>query len=202
MIQTWRLRLHNRGEVFVSEFIQFIQSLNLQSLSFKRGKLRSVRIILVLSFLLASCNGSDKNSDPTSAPTATGPEDAVFGTSYDLAIVCNEAGEVVSITGKGLDPNPQTHTCTASGPEDFSLSLKQEVSFPSPNDLTISSKDQDENPTDKTTTVDVPINTLPWRVYIDGKSLQEISASNAQSFTVEGSCTEEEQPVIVSVRWD
>ena len=164
----------------------------------------SAHIILVLSLFLTSCGGSDKNSGSsdqgsTSAPVATAPENPVYGASYDLVIVCNEAGEVVTITGKGLEPDSQIHTCKASGPEKFSLSLEQGVSFPSPNDLTISSKDQDENPKDKTTTVDVPINTLPWRVFIDGGSLEEISASNVQSFTVEGSCTEEGQPVIVSV---
>ena len=140
-------------------------------------------------------NGSDSGSKdpvvkgPASAPTATGPEDAVFGASYNLSIICNEAGEVVSITGDGLEPDTQTHTCTASGPEDFSLSLKQEVSFPSPNNLTLSSKDEDGNSADKMTMVDVPIDTLLWRVSIDGDSLEGISASNAQSFTVEGTCS-------------
>ena len=171
-------------------------------------------LVLSLLLLLASCGGSDKNSDssgsgdkknpsdqedPASAPTATGPEDAVFGASYDLSIVCNEAGEVVSITGKGIDPDPQTHTCTGSGAEDFSLNLKQNVSFPSPNNLTLSSTDQDGNPKDKTTMVDVPINTLPWRVSIDAESLENISSSNVRSFTIEGTCTEDGQPVMVSV---
>ena len=135
----------------------------------------------------------------TSAPTATGPEEAVFGASYDLAIVCNEAGEVVSIMGEGLEPNPQTHTCTGSGAEDFSLNLKQNVSLPSPNNLTLSSTDQDGNPKDKTTMVDVPIDTLPWRVSIDAESLENISSSNVRSFTIEGTCTEDGQPVMVSV---
>ena len=164
---------------------------------------------MVLSLLLASCGGgSDKNSnssdsgdkkDPTSAPTATGPSAPVGGDSYDLSIICNEAGEVVSITGKGIDPDPQTYTCKASGAEEFSLSLKQGVALLSPNNLTLSSKDKDGNPTDKTTTVDVPIDTLPWRVSIDDESLEGISASNVQSFTVGGTCTEEGEPVIVSV---
>ena len=135
----------------------------------------------------------------TSAPTATAPEDAIFGTSYDLPIVCNEAGEVVSIAGEGLEPNPQTHTCTASGPEDFSLSLKQGVNLSSPNNLTLSSTDQDENPKDKMTMVDVPIDTLSTIVSIDSDSLLNIDASNAKSFTVEGRCSKEGQPVVVSV---
>ena len=168
----------------------------------KLKKLKSILFILVLGLLLASCGGSDKNSSDkssTSAPTATGPDEAVFGDSYDLSIVCNEAGEVVSITGEGLEPDPQTHTCKASGAEEFSLSLKQGVAFLSPNNLTLSSKDKDGNPTDKTTMVDVPIDTLPWRVSIDGDSLEKISSSNVQSFTVGGTCTEEGEPVIVSV---
>ena len=105
----------------------------------------------------------------------------------------------MSITGEGLEPDPQTHTCKASGAEEFSLSLKQGVKFLSPNNLTLSSKDKDGNPTDKTTMVDVPIDTLPWRVSIDGDSLEKISSSNVQSFTVGGTCTEEGEPVIVSV---
>ena len=159
-------------------------------------------LALVLGLLLTSCGGSDKNSSDkssTSAPTATGPDEAVFGDSYDLSIICNGAGEVVSITGEGLEPDPQTHTCKASGAEEFSLSLKQGVKFLSPNNLTLSSKDKDGNPTDKTTMVDVPIDTLPWRVSIDGDSLEKISSSNVQSFTVGGTCTEEGEPVIVSV---
>ena len=166
-------------------------------------------LFTILFALLSACGGSDKDSDssgsgdkdkgPASAPTATGPIDPISGASYDLSIVCNEKGEVVTITGEGLEPESQTHTCKASGAEDFSLSLKQGVHFPSPNNLTISSKDENGNAAGKTTMVDVPIDTLPWRVSIDGESLEVISASNAQSFTVEGTCTEDGQPVIVSV---
>ena len=169
----------------------------------------SIMLALVLSLSLASCGGSsDKNSGsssssdkegPASAPKATRPQDAVFGTSYNLSIVCNEAGEVVSITGNGIDPDPQTHTCRGSGPEDFSLSLKQGVNLSSPNNLTLSSKDENGNSADKTTMVDVPIDTLSILVSIDGDSLLNIDASNAQSFTVEGRCSEEGQPVVVSV---
>ena len=206
--------------MFICSFISF--DFDRSILSEERGKRKIKKInkkinkkikecvpfILVLSLLLASCGGSDKNSDssgsgdkegPASAPTATGPEEAVFGDSYDLVIVCNEAKEVVSITGKGIDPDPQTHTCKASGAEEFSLSLKQGVKFLSPNNLTLSSKDKDGNPADKTTTVDVPIDTLSTIVYIDGDTLEEISASNAQSFAVGGTCTEEGEPVVVSV---
>ena len=165
-------------------------------------------LALALSLLLVSCGGgSDKDSDssgssdkegPASAPTATGPTDPISGASYDLAIVCNEAKEVVSITGKGLKPDPQTHTCKASGAETFSLSLKQEVSFPSPNDLTISSTDEHGNPAGNTTTVDVPINTVPPNVSI-ANGVPNITSSNAHSFAVEGTCLKEGQPVMVSV---
>ena len=172
-------------------------------------------LALALNLLLVSCGGgsgksSDKSSDnggvpsvtdqegPASAPTATAPTGPVGGASYDLAIVCNEAKEVVSITGKGLKPDPQTHTCKASGAETFSLSLKQEVSFPSPNDLTISSTDEHGNPAGGTTMVDVPINTIPPNVSI-ANSVPNITSSNAHSFAVEGTCLKEGQPVMVSV---
>ena len=90
-------------------------------------------------------------------------------------------------------------TRQASGAEEFSLSLKQGVKFLSPNNLILSSKDKDGNPADKTTMVDVPIDTLSTIVYIDGDSLPDVDASNAQSFTVEGRCSEEGEPVVVSV---
>ena len=150
--------------------------------SLKSGKVLFTTIsmlALVLSLSLASCGDSDKDSSDkssTSAPTATGPDEAVFGDSYDLSIVCNEAGEVVSITGNGLEPDPQTHTCKASGAEEFSLSLKQGVKFLSPNNLILSSKDKNGNAADKTTMVDVPIDTLSTIVYIDGDSLPDIDA--------------------------
>ena len=165
-------------------------------------------LFTILFALLSACGGSDKNSDssgssdkegPTSAPTATAPSDPVGGASYNLAIVCNEAGEVVSITGEGLEPDPQTHTCKASGAEEFSLSLKQEVNISSPNNLTLSSKDEHGNLAGSTTTVDVPIDTIAPTVSIDDTSLPNIDASNAQSFTVEGTCSEEGEPVMVSV---
>ena len=172
-------------------------------------------LFTILFALLSACGGgSDKDSDssgsgdkkdpidkegPASAPTATGPTDPISGASYDLSIVCNEKGEVVTITGEGLDPESQTHTCTSSGAEDFSLSIKQEVSFPSPNNLSLSSEDEHGNPSGKTTMVDVPIDTLPWKVSIDSDSLSDIDSSNAQSFELEGTCTENGQDVVVSV---
>ena len=166
-------------------------------------------LFTILFALLSACGGgSDKDSDssgssdkegPASAPTATEPTDPISGASYDLSIVCNEKGEVVTITGEGLEPESQTHTCTSSGAEDFSLSIKQEVSFPSPNNLSLSSEDEHGNPSGKTTMVDVPIDTLPWKVSIDSDSLSDIDSSNAQSFELEGTCTENGQDVVVSV---
>ena len=137
---------------------------------------------------------------PASAPTATTPIAIISGDSYNLSIDCNEAGEVVSITGNGLDPDSQTHTCAGSGAENFLLSLEQGISFASPNILTLNSTDQYENPADGTTTVDVPISTLGPSVFIaTGGFLPNIDASNAQSFRVKGTCSEEGEPVMVSV---
>ena len=136
---------------------------------------------------------------PASAPTATAPIATISGDSYNLAIVCSEAAEVVSITGDGLNPDTQTHTCTASGPENFPLSIESGENFPAPNNLTLSSTDQYGNPASSTTTVNVPIDTsaIQPTVSIDN-SLPDINSSNAQSFTFEGSCSQEGEPVMVS----
>ena len=126
--------------------------------------------------------GSKDEEGPASAPTATGPSDPVGGASYNLAIVCNEAAEVVSITGSGIDPDPQTHTCKASGAEEFSLSLKQNVSLPSPNNLNLSSTDEHGNSAGDTTIVDVPIDTIAPSVSVaNGGNIIEGSHAN---FTV------------------
>ena len=148
-----------------------------------------------------SPNPVNDQEGPASAPTATPPSAAVSATPYDLVIACSEAGEVVSITGSGLNPNTQTHTCAGSGTENFSLDIARGENFPAPNNLSLSSTDQYGNPAGgtTTTTVNVPIDTsaiLPI-VSIDN-SLPNIDASNAQSFTFEGSCSQEGQPVIVS----
>jgi acyl dehydratase len=103
---------------------------------------------------------ANDQTGPASAPVATAPTGTVAGTSYNLAIVCSEAGEVVSISGSGLNPSPQTHTCTNAGSENFALALQQGVSFVSPNNLTISSTDQYGNAAGATTQVNVPIDTL------------------------------------------
>ena len=137
---------------------------------------------------------------PASAPTATTPIATISGDSHNLSIICNEVGEVVSITGSGLNPNPQTHTCTGSGVENFLLNLEQGINFRSPNILMLSSTDQYGNQASGTTTVDVPISTLGPSVFIaTGGFLPNIDASNAQSFRVEGTCSEEGEPVMVSV---
>ena len=161
-------------------------------------------LVLILSLLLTSCGGSDKDSDsssskdkegPASAPTATAPSDPVDGASYDLSIVCNEPKEVVSITGKGLDPDPQTHTCKASGEESFSLSLKQGVKFISPNNLTLSSMDEHGNSAGGTTTVDVPIDTVTLSI----ESAPMGTSLNAASYEVSGNCDVGQGDVTVTV---
>ena len=146
---------------------------------------------------LSPSPGNDQNG-PASAPTATPPSAAVSATSHDLVIACSEAGEVVSITGSGLNPNPQTHTCAGSGAETFSLNIERGENFPTQNNLSLSSTDQYGNPAGGTTTVDVPIDTLAILPTVSIDSLPDVDASNAQSFTFEGSCSQEGQPVIVS----
>ena len=134
---------------------------------------------------------------PSSAPLATAPTVLVDGATYDLAIVCSEAGEIVSITGSGLNPATQEHTCAGSGAEDFPLSLEQGVNHSSPNNLTISSTDQYENPhIGAATEVNVPINTLPSTVSIT--DAPSVTSSNAHNFRVEGACSKEGVPVMVS----
>jgi len=103
---------------------------------------------------------NDQNG-PASAPVAMGVVNYVGGPSavFDLPIDCNEAGEVVTITGSGLDPNPQTYTCSSAGLEDFPLTFTSPIETGNPNDLTISSTDALGNPADVTTVVSVPIDT-------------------------------------------
>ena len=146
---------------------------------------------------LSPSPANDQNG-PASAPTATPPSATVSATSHDLVIACSEAGEVVSITGSGLNPNPQTHTCAGSGAETFSLNIERGENFPSQNNLSLSSTDQYGNPAGGTTTVDVPIDTLAILPTVSIDSLPDVDASNAQSFTFEGSCSQEGQPVMVS----
>ena len=147
---------------------------------------------------LSPSPANDQNG-PASAPTATAPSNPVGGASYGLPIVCNEVGEVVSLTGNGLLPNPQTHTCVASGPETFSLNIERGVIHNS-NELMLTSTDQYGNPAGSTTTVNIPIDTSAIApTVVIGSSLPNIAASNAQSFTVEGTCSEVGEPVMVSV---
>ncbi len=105
---------------------------------------------------------NDQNG-PISAPVATSPGAYIGGVSlYPLSILCNEAGEIVSISGAGIDPSTQTYTCTDSGAEDFPLMLASLTETSNPNELTISSTDEYNNPSDTTTTVNVPIdNVIP-----------------------------------------
>ncbi len=105
---------------------------------------------------------NDQNG-PISAPVATSPGTYIGGVSfYNLSILCNEEGEIVSISGAGIDPGTQTYTCTDSGAEDFPLVLASSTETNNPNELTVSSTDKYNNPSEATTTVNVPIdNVIP-----------------------------------------
>ena len=123
--------------------------------------------------------------------------DPVGGTSYNLPIVCSEVGEIVSIRGSGLDPATQEHSCATNGAEDFSLILEQGVIHLSTNNLIISSTDQYGNPhTGASTEVNVPIDTVPSTVSIT--TAPSVTSSNAHNFRVEGACSKEGVPVMVS----
>lgn len=116
---------------------------------------------------------------PASAPVATGPGSIISGASYGLVISCNEVGEAVSITGTGISPSPQSHTCTSTGSEFFVLSLQTGISLASPNNLTLSSEDPAGNPASSTTQVDLPIDTLAPTIVITngGNTFENVSAS-------------------------
>ena len=107
----------------------------------------------------ASSLPQNDQDGPTQAPLATAPTGFVNGSSYDLPIICNEAEEIVQITGSGLNPSSQTYLCSSSGAENFTITLAQNVETPNPNNLTISSSDQYGNPAESTTQVNVPIDT-------------------------------------------
>ena len=94
-----------------------------------------------------------------SVTTATG--DVLGGDlPHNLEVSCSEVGEIIIVTGSGLDPNPQTHTCIGSGAQSIELSLEPGADLSSPNDLAVSSTDQYGNPASGTTTViDVPVDT-------------------------------------------
>ncbi len=97
---------------------------------------------------------------PESAPTATSPGGYIGGNlNYNLLISCNEPKEIVSIRGLGIDPSPQTHTCTGAQEEGFSLTLTNSYETSNLNNLTISSTDEYLNPSRATTTVNVPVDT-------------------------------------------
>ena len=120
---------------------------------------------------------------PLSAPLATAPNGAVGGSSYDLMIACNEANEEVQITGgQGLNPNRQNYICTSNAPEAWTLTLTSDVEISDPNNFTLSSEDEHENPAGTTTSVNIPIDTLGPRVSItNGGNITE--GSNA-TFTI------------------
>ena len=107
---------------------------------------------------------------PTQAPLATAPSGPINGSSYDLTITCNEAGETIQITGSGLSPAIQTYICSSSGAKIFNLTLASNIETTNPNNLTISSSDQHGNQADSTTQVSVPIDTKSPIVSITSSS--------------------------------
>ena len=130
-------------------------------------------------------NPENDQEGPAQAPIATAHSGFVGGTSYNLAIVCNETKEVVQITGSGvhgLSPSIQTHICSNSGTENFSLTLDSDVETSNPNNLTISSKDEHGNPANSTTQVNVPIDTLSPRISITNSG--EIATGNNATFEI------------------
>ena len=57
------------------------------------------------NIIQASSLPQNDQEGPTQAPLATAPSGPINGSSYDLSIICNEAGEVVQITDSGLSPS-------------------------------------------------------------------------------------------------
>ena len=119
----------------------------------------AVSVSQITNIIQASSLPQNDQDGPTQAPLATAPSGPINGSSYDLSIICNEAGEIVQITGSGLSPSIPTHTCSSSGAENFTISLAQNIETTNPNNLTISSSDQYGNQADSTTQVNVPIDT-------------------------------------------
>ena len=125
---------------------------------------------------------------PASAPTATAPSSVVplavgdgDSLSYDLTIDCNEEGEIIEISGSGVEAD-QTYTCLSENDETFTLTLTSGVELSSPNNLTLSSTDKYENPAGATTSVDVPIDTQGPRVAIT--NLGNIIQGQSATFTI------------------
>ena len=111
-------------------------------------------------------------------------------TSHDLTVVCNEPEEILSLEGQGIDPSPQTYTCSSTQIEDnsqmedetFTITLASGVETPDTNTLTLSSKDKYENPAQATTTVEIPVDTLGPRVEV--VSGTNIIQEQTASFTI------------------
>ena len=115
-------------------------------------------------------------------PTATAPMSIISGIFYNLPIVCSEAQERVQISGMGLNPSVQTHTCSNSGIENFNLALAQNTETSNPNNLTLSSTDQHGNSANGTNEVNIPIDTKAPVVSITNPS--EAALGNNAVFTI------------------
>ena len=143
--------------------------------------------------LMASLEGDraliNDQEGPESAPIATPPESVVptsiddgASLSYELAIDCTEAGEIVQISGSGIEAN-QIHTCSSANSEEtFTLTLISDEEFSSPNNLTLSSTDKYGNPAQATTTVNVPIDTQGPRITITNGG--NVIQGQTTSFTI------------------
>ena len=110
--------------------------------------------------------------------------------THDLTVVCNEPEETLSLEGQGIDPTPQTYTCSNLEAEDnsqmeaeaFTITLALGIETTDTNTLTLSSKDKYENPAQATTTVEIPVDTLGPRVEV--VSGTNIIQGQTASFTI------------------
>ncbi len=137
------------------------------------------KILATQGELKTSDSVLNDQTGPASAPIAIAPGRYVGGDYYNLSILCNEPGEVVSISGEGIDPDTQVYTCTNSGAEDFPLMLANLIQTSNPNNLITSSTDEYKNPSSATTIVNVPIdNVAPIVAIQEGANIIQGQAAN------------------------
>ncbi len=116
----------------------------------------------------------------------------VGGVNNTLTFSCNEAGELVSFTGTGLNPNTQNFNCTAPGLATTNLFFASSIETTSSHTITVSSLDSFGNPTTNNTNFVLPIeNQAPLVVVSSGPDIIEgqtanfiisVSDSNISSF--------------------
>ncbi len=117
-------------------------------------------------------------------PTATTPTGISGAPSFSLDVVCSEIGEVITLTGAGLTPSPQSVTCSAIGPNTVTVfsQFSPAVELVSPNLITLTSEDENGNPTDNAGSVDIPIDTQGPTVAITNGG--DINQGETGSFTI------------------